>query len=100
LEARAERAAQILLLRHGAGNPFRPVTFSPNWRTVVALARQIYEARDFSAMPILAEALQDAGCDNEDNPLPPRGGNLLDHCRNPGSHVRGCRVVDLVLGKE
>jgi hypothetical protein len=58
---------------------------------VVALARQMYDSRDFSAMPILADALQDAGCGNED---------LLDHCRGLGSYVRGCWVVDLVLGKE
>jgi hypothetical protein len=76
------------------GNPFRPVTFSPAWRTETALslARRMYEARDFSAMPLLADALQDAGCDNAD---------ILDHCRDPdATHVRGCWVVDLVLGKE
>ena len=75
------------------GNPFRPVTFSPSWRTdtAVSLARQMYEARDFSAMPILADALQEAGCGNED---------ILSHCRGPSTHVRGCWVVDLVLGKE
>jgi hypothetical protein len=65
----------------------------PVWRTadVGALARGIYESRDFGAMPILADALQDAGCDSED---------ILNHCRGPGPHVRGCWVVDLVLGKE
>ncbi|MBP3956761.1 hypothetical protein J8F10_15925 [Gemmata sp. G18] len=75
------------------GNPFRSVTFSPSWRTPTggALASQMYESRDFSAMPILADALQDAGCDSAD---------VLDHCRGPGPHVRGCRVVDLVPGKE
>ncbi|MBM3981841.1 MAG: hypothetical protein FJ304_16510 [Planctomycetes bacterium] len=74
------------------GNPFRPVAFDPAWRTdtAVALARQMYESREFSALPILADALQDAGCDNED---------VLNHCREPGTHVRGCWVVDLVLGK-
>src|SRR5262249_5034948 len=74
------------------GNPFRLVAFSPDWRTstAVAIARGMYESRDFSAMPILADALQDAGCDNED---------ILSHCRQPGEHVRGCWVVDLVLGK-
>ncbi|VTR94890.1 Uncharacterized protein OS=Sorangium cellulosum (strain So ce56) GN=sce5710 PE=4 SV=1 [Gemmata massiliana] len=82
-----------ILLRDIFGNPFRPVAFSPAWRTsiVVALAAQMYESRDFSTMPILADALQDAGCDNAD---------MLDHCRGPGPHVRGCWVVDLVLGKE
>ena len=59
---------------------FRPVTFAPEWRTdtAVALARQMYESRDFSAMPILADALQDAGCDNDD---------VLNHCRGEGPHV-------------
>ncbi|MDY3553014.1 hypothetical protein R5W24_002104 [Gemmata sp. JC717] len=75
------------------GNPFRPVTFSPAWRTftVVALASGMYDSRDFTAMPILADALQDAGCDSAD---------ILAHCRGEGPHVRGCWVVDLVLGKE
>jgi hypothetical protein len=73
--------------------PFRPGAFAPAWQTdtAVSLVRQMYEARDFSAMPILADALQDAGCDSAE---------ILDHCRNSGSHVRGCWVVDLVLGKE
>jgi hypothetical protein len=75
------------------GNPFRPITCSPSWRTdtALSLARQMYDSRDFSAMPILADALQDAGCDSED---------ILNHCRGPGPHVRGCWVVDLVLGKK
>jgi hypothetical protein len=75
------------------GNPFRPVEFLPAWRsdTVLALAKQMYESRDFGAMPILADALQDAGCDSEE---------ILSHCRGEGPHVRGCWVVDLVLGKE
>jgi hypothetical protein len=81
------------LVRDIFGNPFRPVTFDADWRTstVVALAKQMYESRDFSAMPILADALQDAGCENDD---------ILKHCRDAkGVHVRGCWVVDLVLGK-
>jgi hypothetical protein len=76
------------------GNPLRPVTFSPEWRTdtALSLARTMYDGRDFSAMPILADALQDAGCDNDD---------ILAHCRDPkATHVRGCWVVDLVLGKQ
>jgi hypothetical protein len=75
------------------GNPFRPVTFDPSWLTsdVTALARQMYESREFGAMPILADALQDADCDS---------GDILDHCRDPNAtHVRGCWVVDLVLEK-
>ena len=81
------------LLRDIFGNPFRPVAFAPGWRTdtAVTLARQMYESREFSAMPILADALQDAGCDEP---------AILDHCRAPGEHVRGCWVVDMVLGKE
>lgn len=75
------------------GNPFRSVTFSLTWRTdtVLTLAQQMYALREFGAMPILADALQDAGCDNDD---------VLSHCRSEGAHVRGCWVVDLVLGKE
>jgi hypothetical protein len=83
----------VQFLRDIFGNPFRPATFDPAWRTstAIAIAQQMYESRDFTAMPILADALQDAGCDNED---------VLGHCRGPGPHVRGCWVVDLVLGKE
>ena len=89
---KTERAAQSSLVRCILGNPFRPVTADPSWltSTVTALAKQMYESRDFSAMPILADALQDAGCDNPD---------ILDHCRGPGPHVRGCFVVDLILQK-
>jgi hypothetical protein len=90
---RAETARLVPLLHEIVGNPFRPVTFSPTWRTTTAvqLARQMYEGREFSAMPILADALQDAGCESED---------VLTHCRDPqAAHVRGCWVVDLVLGK-
>lgn len=69
------------------------VNFADEWRseTVLALARHMDEAREFSAMPILADALQDVGCEDA---------AILNHCRGPGPHVRGCRVVDLVLGKE
>jgi hypothetical protein len=89
----AIRAEYAVVFRDIFGNPFRPVTFSQEWRTdtVVALARQMYDSRAFDRMPILADALQDAGCDSED---------VLDHCRGEGPHVRGCWVVDLVLGKE
>ncbi len=86
------RATQIGLLRDIFGNPFRPVTFLAEWRTGTAraLARTMYESREFSALPILADALQDAGCDSAD---------VLDHCRGPGPHVRGCWVVDFVLAQ-
>ena len=87
-----QNPAQSALIRDIFGNPFRPVAFAPAWRTstAVALAAQMYESREFSAMPILADALQDAGCDSDD---------VLNHCRSDGPHVRGCWVVDLVLGK-
>ena len=90
----AERAMQVRLLSDIFGNPFRSVAFAPEWRTdtAVSLASLMYESRDFSAMPILADALQDAGCGDE---------QVLQHCRDPhGVHVRGCWVVDLVLGKD
>lgn len=81
------------ILRDIFGNPFRPVAFSPEWGTssAVAMATQMYESRDFTAMPILADALQDAGCADE---------QVLSHCRGEGPHVRGCWVVDAVLNKE
>ena len=89
----AERRQQAGLLLDIFGNPFRPVTLNPAWRTsnVTALAQSIYDDRAFDRLPILADALEDAGCDNAD---------ILGHCRQPGEHVRGCWVVDLVLGKE
>jgi hypothetical protein len=89
---RAESHDQSRLMRCLLGNPFRPVAFDAAWRTstAVALARGMYESRDFGAMPILADALQDAGCDSDD---------ILTHCRGDGPHCRGCWVVDLVLGK-
>ncbi len=89
-----EKRAHCKLFREVFGNPFRPVAFSSSWRTdtAVSLARTMYESREFGAMPILADALQDAGCDNAD---------ILDHCRDTAlTHVRGCWVVDLVLGRE
>jgi hypothetical protein len=76
-----------------AGNPFARVWFDPSWltSTAIGVARQIYQSGDFSAMPILADALQDADCDNDD---------ILNHCRDPqAAHVRGCWVVDGLLGK-
>ena len=88
-----EDALQCDLLRDVFGDPFRPVAFDAAWRTstAVALAQGMYESRDFAAMPILADALQDAGCDSD---------AVLTHCRDPQQvHVRGCWVVDLVLGK-
>ena len=94
-ERAAERAAQAVLLRDVFGNPFRPVAIDAgclawNGGTVVRLAQAIYDERAFDRLPILADALEDAGCDSAD---------LLAHCRREGVHTRGCCVVDLLLGK-
>jgi hypothetical protein len=75
--------------------PFRPVTVDPgwlrwSWGTVPAIARHIYEDRAFHDLPILADALEDAGCGD---------GDILAHCRCAEPHGRGCWVVDLILGK-
>jgi hypothetical protein len=88
-----EDARQVLLLRDIFGNPFRPVALDASWLTsnVVGLARGIYENRAFDRLPILADALLEIGCDHAD---------ILAHCRQPGEHVRGCWVVDALLGKE
>jgi hypothetical protein len=88
----AELRAQADLLRDIVGNPFHPVAADPRWLTsaVVALAAGCYADRAFDRLPVLADALQDAGCDHPD---------VLAHCRGPGPHARGCWVVDLILGK-
>lgn len=87
-----ERQAQARLLHELFGNPFRPVAFDPAWRseTAVALASGVYADRAFDRLPILADALEEAGCDYPD---------ILAHCREPGPHAHGCWVVDLVLNK-
>ena len=88
-----EEQAQADLLREILGNPFAPITPDPTWRTstVVNLAQQMYESRDFSPMPLLADALQDDGCSQPE---------IIDHCRGDTSHVRGCWVVDFLLDRE
>lgn len=88
----AEQMMQCHLLRDIFGNPFRPVHLDPVWNggVTVNLARTIYDERRFEDLPILGDALEDAGCDNTD---------ILSHCRGPGPHVRGCWVIDLLLAK-
>jgi hypothetical protein len=87
----------VVLLRDLLGPlPFRPITLNPSWTTwhdglLVSMAQKMYDSRDFSDMPILADALEDAGCTNQD---------ILAHCRSGGEHVRGCWVLDALLGKE
>ncbi len=83
-------------LREVFGNPFRPVSLAPAWLaweggTVVKVAQAIYETRAFARLPVLADALEEAGCAD---------GQLLEHLRGPGPHVRGCWALDLLLGRE
>jgi hypothetical protein len=87
-----ENLAQAGLLRCIFGNPFRPVTISEDWLTptVLALAQGIYEDGAFDRLPILGDALEDAGCNNAE---------VMNHCRGPGPHVKGCWVVDALLDK-
>ena len=87
---------QAALLRDIIGDPFRPISLDPAWLTwhdglLVSMARRMYDSRDFSDMPVLADALEEAGCANAD---------ILEHLRGPGSHVRGCWVVDALLARE
>lgn len=88
------------LIRDIFGNPFRKVAIESTWltTTVTDLAKSAYEERSLpdgglptDRLGILADALQDAGCDNK---------LILNHCRGSGPHVRGCWVLDLLLGKE
>lgn len=87
-----ERAAQAALVRDIYGNPFRPVTLEPSFSApaAVAAAWAIYEGNAFDHIDWLVEQLEQAGCVNQE---------ILDHCRGPGPHVKGCWAVDLLLGK-
>jgi hypothetical protein len=83
------------LLREVFGNPLRPVVVDPTWLawnggTIPKLAQAIYDDRAFERLPVLADALEEAGCTDAE---------ILAHCRGAGPHVRGCWVVDLLLGK-
>ncbi len=71
--------------------PPDPAWLSWNSATVVSLAQGIYEERAFDRLPILGDALEDAGCQDAE---------VLGHCRSGGEHTRGCFLVDWVLGKE
>ncbi|HYV39291.1 MAG TPA: hypothetical protein VE988_26620 [Gemmataceae bacterium] len=89
-----ERARQCELLRDVFGPTyFRIVACDRSLLTsgVGTLAQIIYDDRAYDRLPILADALEEAGCDNQD---------ILAHCRGPGPHVRGCWVLDFLLGKE
>jgi len=90
----SEEKAQRMLARDIVGPlPFRPVRLDRTrlTSTVEMIAESIYREGDFAKAPILADALEDAGCDNAD---------ILNHSRQPGEHVRGCWVIDSILGKE
>lgn len=76
---------------------FGPICFRPLFinkecltATTVALAGGIYADQAFDRLPILADALEDAGCDDPE---------ILTHCRQEGRHVKGCWVIDLILGR-
>ena len=85
-------AAEMAVFRDLVPNPFVPLTWNPDWftSTVRDLATHIYASHEFGTMPILADALQDAGCDDE---------QVLGHCRGRRFHARGCWVLDAILGK-
>jgi hypothetical protein len=100
---REERSAHVNLIRDVFGNPFHPAVIHSDWLRwsdglIVRLATTIYAERclpagtlDRGLLGILADALLDAGCDDEE---------LIAHCRSEGPHVRGCWAVDLILGKQ
>jgi hypothetical protein len=91
-----ELAAQCTLLRCLFGNPLRPSPALPaavqgwNDRLVPRLAQTVYDERRWPDLPLLADALLDAGCEDE---------ALMAHCRGGGEHARGCFAVDVILGR-
>ncbi len=83
------------LVREVFGNPFRPAVIDPRWLawgggTVPRMARAIYEERRFADLPVLADALEEAGCADA---------GILGHCREPAGHVPGCWLLDALLGR-
>jgi hypothetical protein len=93
----AEAASQAVLLRDIFHDPFYPLpAIDPTWlvwndSTILKLARTIYEGLAFDRLAVLGDALEEAGCSNEE---------ILGHCRTQGSHFKGCWLLDLLLGKE
>jgi hypothetical protein len=95
VQAGGVAAEQADLLRDLLGNPFRQAPADPAWLawregTIACLAQAIYDSQTCARLPVLADALEEAGCTDVD---------VLGHCRVPGPHARGCWVVDLLLGK-
>jgi hypothetical protein len=91
-----ESDAQVRLLHEVVGDPFEPVTIDPAWlrwngSAIVKIAQAIHRERRYSELPILADALEEAGCTKA---------AVLGHCREPGEHVPGCWIVDLILSKD
>lgn len=92
-----ERAAQARLLRDLFGNPLRPMpVLDPAWLAwrggaIPRLARAIYDGRAFDRLPLLADALERAGCTDP---------AVLAHGRDEAEHVRGCWLIDTILGKK
>ena len=91
----AESRRQVELLNELFGNPFRPVVLEPHWLAwgggvVASMAREIEEAQRFAELPYIADALMDAGCNDE---------TLLRHLRHEQDHIRGCWALDLLVGK-
>jgi hypothetical protein len=92
----AAEKAQATIVRDIFPNPFRPVTLSPDllkWNNslLARLAQPIYDCWAFERLPILADALEEAGCTDPE---------ILGHCRQSGEHVRGCWLIDILLGKQ
>lgn len=90
---RDEKAVQADLLRDVVGNPFRPVTPAPHWftRPVVSIAEGVQADLAFDRLPVLADALEDAGCEHP---------AVLAHSRAGGPHVRGCWVIDMLCRRD
>lgn len=98
----AERASNAVLVNCVFGNLIQSTALSESWHSwhdgvIPKMAQEIYNKRelpsgalDLTRMSVLADALEESGCDNQE---------ILDHCRGDGPHVRGCWVIDLVLGK-
>jgi hypothetical protein len=97
------KSRQSALLRDILGNPpFRSVVLDPAWlawkdSTIPKMAQVVYEDRDLPSghldnhrLAVLADALEDAGCDNA---------SLTGHLRSEGPHARGCHVLDAILGR-
>jgi hypothetical protein len=89
------RAWLVAVVRDVFGNPFRPARVDPAWLaweggTVRKLAEGVYQDQGFDRLPVLADALEEAGCADE---------QVLAHCRAGGPHARGCWLLDLLLGK-